>query len=131
MLKLSKKWWYAIRAVIYIARKWEIIKVSEIAKSEQISESLLRRLIADLEKNHILHTIKGRNWWVQLWKNTNKMSIYDILLAVWEELKIRDCTNWGTLCNNQDNCTTEGLYSSLQKWFNSILKIHTIDKLIK
>jgi len=130
MLKLSKKWWYAIRSVIYIARIWKTIKVSEIAKNEKISESLLRRLIADLEKQEILHTTKWRNWGVELWRETKKISVYDILSAIWEELTIRDCTKW-SLCNNQENCSTEGLYGSLQKWFNSLLRIHTLDKLIK
>jgi len=131
MLKLSKKWWYAVRAVIFIAKKWKIIKVSDISEWEKISESLLRRIIANLEKQEILHTIKGRNGWVKLWRETKKISIYDILNAVWEELSIRDCSAWWTLCSNQENCSTEWLYGSLQKGFSSLLRMHTIDKLIK
>ncbi len=131
MLKLSKKWWYAVRAVIFIAKKWKLIKVSDISEAEKISESLLRRIIADLEKGEILHTIKGRNGWVKLARETKKISIYDILDAVWEELSIRDCSTWWTLCSKQENCSTEWLYGSLQKGFNSLLKMHTVDKLIK
>jgi DNA-binding IscR family transcriptional regulator len=37
------------------------VKVSDIARDEDISESLLRRIISDLEKVHILSTVKGRN----------------------------------------------------------------------
>jgi DNA-binding IscR family transcriptional regulator len=51
-----------VKAVIYIAQsKSELVRVSDIAKHEDISESLLRRLISDLEKNNILSTTKGRN----------------------------------------------------------------------
>lgn len=130
MLKLSKKWSYAIKAIIYIAQIWEIVKVSTIAKDQGISESLLRRIIADLEKNDLLITIKGRNGWVKLWKEINKISAYQILDAVWEELSIRNCTKWLS-CSNTDNCTTINFYSILQNWFNSLLKMYTLDKIMK
>jgi Rrf2 family protein len=130
MLKLSKKWSYAIKAIIYIAQIWEIIKVSKIAKDQDISESLLRRIIADLEKKDLLITIKGRNGWVKLWKETNKISAYEILDAVWEELWIRNCTKW-LFCSNTDNCTTINFYNNLQTWFNSLLKMYTLDKIMK
>lgn len=130
MLKLSKKWSYAIKAIIYIAKFWEIVKVSQIAKEQVISESLLRRIIADLEKEGLIITIKWRNWWVKLWRDTKNISTYDILNSVWEELSIRECTKW-VICSNDNNCSTMKFYNILQNWFNSLLKIYTLDKIIK
>lgn len=130
MIKLSKKWSYAIKAMIFIAQSIEITKVSTISVSENISESLLRRIIADLEKASLVTTIKWRNWWIKLWKQINKISVYDILLAIWEELWITNCTKWIS-CFNHDNCSTTDFYSTLQTWFNSLLKIYTLDKIIK
>lgn len=130
MLKLSKKWSYAIKAIIYIAKAWEVVKVSQIAKSEKIPESLLRRIIANLEKTWTLFTIKWRNGGVKLWKEINKISAYEILHSVWEELAIRDCT-WWIECSNTQNCTTVNFYSTLQTWFNSLLKMYTLDKIMK
>lgn len=131
MLKLSKKWSYAVKAVIYIAINWEwLVKVWDIAKDEDISESLLRRIISDLEKVHILETKKGRSWWVKLWKLPNQISTYDILEAIWEELSITDCTK-GLDCDKHSICTTTNLFWSLQSWFNTLLKIYTLDKILK
>jgi Rrf2 family protein len=130
MIKLSKKWSYAIKAVIFIAQSSEITKISTISKSENISESLLRRIIADLEKASIVITIKWRNWGIKLWKQTNQISIYDILLSIWEELWITNCTKWIS-CFNHENCSTTDFYSILQTWFNSLLKMYTLDKIIK
>lgn len=130
MLKLSKKWSYAIKAMFYISKNTEILKVSDIAKNENIPEALLRRIIADLEKDKILTTIKGRNWWVKLWRETSNISIYDILSSVWEELWISDCTKW-VLCSNQDSCTTTKFYNTLQTWMSWLLKIYTLDKILK
>ncbi len=131
MLKLSKKWSYALKAVIYIANNsWEVVKIKDISISQNISETLLRRLIADLEKNSVLKTLKGRNWWVTLWKDIETISVYDILASIWEELWITDCTRWMD-CWNKNTCSTTEVLSSLQRGFNSILKLHTLDKIIK
>lgn len=131
MLKLSKKWSYAVKAVIYIAIYWDwLVKVSNIAKDEDISESLLRRIISDLEKVHILETKKGRSGGVRLWKLPNQISTYDILEAIWEELSITDCTKWLD-CDKHSICTTTNLFWSLQSWFNTLLKIYTLDKVLK
>ena len=131
MLKLSKKWSYALKAVIYIAQKSpELVKIQDISESLKISESLLRRIIAELDKSWILMTIKGREGWVSLWMDLKDISVYDILNGVWEELGISDCTKW-LFCENLDSCSTTNLFSNLQKSFNWILKLQTLDKIIK
>jgi len=131
MIKLSKKWSYALKAIIYVAKNSEkLIKIKDISKAEKISETLLRRIIADCEKSWILITIKWRNWWVKLWKELNKISVFDILKSVWEELWITECTR-GESCSNISNCSTTNILWNLQKWFNSLLKINTLDKIIK
>jgi len=130
MLKLSKKWWYAMKAMIFIAKSQELVHVSDIANSESISESLLRRIISDLEKTGLVETIKWRNGWVRLWKEVRKITVYDILDSVGEELWITDCTK-GEACNNHDSCSTTNFLGSLQTWFNSLLKMYTLEKIIK
>jgi Rrf2 family transcriptional regulator, iron-responsive regulator len=131
MLKLSKKWSYAVKAVIYIAVSWEwLVRVWDIAKDEDISESLLRRIISDLEKVHILETHKWRNGGVKLWKLPNQISTYDILESIGEELSITDCTRWMD-CDKHSSCSTTNLFWSLQNGFNTLLKIYTLDKILK
>lgn len=133
MIKLSKKWDYAIKTIIYLASDLEnnnFLKISEISEKLWISESLLRRIISELEKSRIIKTIKGRNGWISIWKDLNKISIYDILESVWEELWITDCTKWIS-CDNQDCCETTHIYGILQKWLNWILKLYTLDRIVK
>jgi len=131
MIKLSKKWSYAIKAIIFIAEKNpEITKIQDVSSELEISESLLRRIIAELEKSAILITTKWRNWWVQLGLELNQISVYDILNSVGEELWISDCTK-GIFCENSENCSTTNLFWNLQKSINWILKLQTLDKIIK
>lgn len=131
MIKLSNSWSYALKAVLYIANNSpEIIKIRNISLSQDISESLLRRIISELEKAGILETIRWRVWWVRLAKKINEISVYDVLLASWEELWLRDCTKW-IKCWNSETCVNVDLLWWLQKGFNSLLKMYTLDKVIK
>lgn len=132
MIKLSKKWYYAVRTIIYLANTKENIffKIADISKELDISESLLRRIISELEKSGIIKTIKWRNWGISIWKELKNISIYDVLESVWEELWIADCTKW-ILCEKNDCCDSKDIYNLLQKWFNWILKLYTLDKIIK
>ena len=131
MLRLSKKWSYALKSVIYIAKnKNQNLKIVDLSKNLWISESLLRRLISNLEKTWIITTIKWRYWWIKLWKNISDISVYDILFSVWEDLWITDCTK-GIDCDNLSSCLTSNLLINLQKSFNWILKLQTLDKILK
>ena len=131
MIKLSKKWSYALKATLYIAEKNpKLVKILDIANDLKISESLLRRIISELEKSAILMTVKGRNGGVNLGMELEDISVYDILNSIWEELWVSDCTKWIS-CDNLDNCSTTNLFWNLQKSFNWILKLQTLDKIIK
>ena len=131
MIKLSKKWDYALKAICYIAdRPLELVHIKDIATSEEISESMLRRIIANLEKTWLLRTVKGRNGWVQLAKSPNLITVYAILEAVWEELWLTDCTK-GIYCEKKWDCYTTGVLGNLQRWFNALLKMQTLDKIVK
>ena len=131
MIKLSTKWDYAVKTIIYLLNNWDcLVKISEISTNLKLSESLLRRVVADLERNNIIITIKWRNWWIKIWKDLSKISVYDILFSVWEELWITDCTKW-IHCDKHSDCQTTNLYSLIQKSLFWVLKLYTLDKLTK
>lgn len=131
MLKLSQTGYYALHAVIYTAEHREfLVKIKDISDELRISEALLRRIIAELEKAGILITSRGRNGGISLAKEPNKITVYDILEACWEELGIRDCTKW-VQCDNQASCTTTEVLTWIQRGFNALLRMYTLDKFIK
>lgn len=131
MIKLSQTGYYALHAVIYVAQHPNnLVKIKDIAESETISESLLRRIIADLEKMSILTTSRGRNGGISLWREMALITLYDILEASWEELEIRDCTKW-LHCKTREECTIKELLANVQRGFNGLLKMYTLDKFIR
>lgn len=130
MIKLSKKWDYGLKAISYIARQEKRVRISDISKELDISESFLRRIVHNFEKKWLLTTIKGRNGGVFIEKNLQEISLYDILLSLEEDVFITQCTS-GEYCKNQDVCVTTDVLKSLQKGFTALLKLYTLDKIIK
>lgn len=131
MIKLSKKWDYLLKAIIYMAtKKDEILKISQISDDLYISLSLLRQILSQAEKKWIITSIKWRNWGVIFKKELKDISIYDILYSVWEDLNISECSKWLD-CKNINICNTSKAFIELQRWFNTLLKIYTLDKIIK
>jgi len=130
MIKLSQTWDDALKALCYIADTWWLVQIKDIVTYEWMSETCLRRIIPDLHKAWILLSKQWRGWWVALAMSPEKISLYDIFLAVWEEIWLTDCTK-DIYCEKKSNCYTTDVLGNLQRWFNSLLKMQTLDKIIK
>lgn len=130
MIKLSQTWDDALKALCYIADRDDLVQIKDIVASQGMSETCLRRIIADLNRAGILKTKQGKGWGVLLALPKEKVSVYDIFLAVGEEMGITDCTKWES-CDRQANCYTTDVLGNLQRGFNSLLKLQTLDKIIK
>lgn len=130
MIKLSQTWDDALKALCYIADRGDLVHIKDVVESQGMSETCLRRIIPDLHKAWILLAKPGRGWGVMLAKNPEKISIYDVFLAVGEEIGITDCTK-DLYCDKKENCYTTDVLSNLQRGFNSLLKMQTLDKIIK
>jgi len=130
MIKLSASGDYAIKSVIYIAESdLDLVKIKDISKDLGISEGFLRRIIASLEKWWILTSVKWRNGGVKLSKDKDKISLFWILSASWEDMFLTWCTE-GKDCPHKEWCNSTKAFNSLQKGFNSLLKLHTLDRII-
>jgi DNA-binding IscR family transcriptional regulator len=47
-----------LKAVIYVAKNNGLVKITDISASADISEGMVRRIVADLEKSGIFSTVK-------------------------------------------------------------------------
>jgi len=130
MIKLSKNGDDALKAVCYIADRGDLVQIRDIVSHEGMSETCLRRIVADLSTGGILKTTQGRNGGVELAKEPSSISVYDILDAVGEELGLTDCTK-DIYCDKKDGCYTTDVMGNLQRGFNSLLRMNTLDKIIK
>lgn len=130
MIKLSQTWDDALKALCYIADKDGLVQIREIVESQGMSETCLRRIVPDLHKAGILIAKQWRWGGVMLGMDAHQISLYDIFLAVWEEIWLTDCTR-DVYCEKKSDCYTTDVLWNLQRWFNSLLKMQTLDKIIK
>jgi len=130
MIKLSQTWDDALKALCYIADRGDMVQIKDIVASQGMSETCLRRIIPDLHKAWILISKQWRGGWVVLGMDASQISLYDIFLAVGEEIGITECTK-DEYCEKKDDCYTTDVLWNLQRGINSLLKMQTLDKIIK
>jgi len=129
MIKLSQTWDDALKALCYIADRGDLVQIKDIVASQGMSETCLRRIIPDLHKAWILIAKQWRGGWVLLGMEASQISLYDIFLAVGEEIGLTDCTK-DIYCDKKNDCYTTDVLWNLQRWFNSLLKLQTLDKIV-
>ena len=130
MIKLSQTWDDALKALCYIADTGGLVQIKDIVLDQWMSETCLRRIIPDLHKAGILIAKQWRWGGVVLAMEASQISLYDIFLAVGEEIGITDCTK-DIYCEKKSDCYTTDILWNLQRGINSLLKMQTLDKIIK
>ena len=85
-LKISTD--YAIRAILYLAVKKEIISSNQISEEMGIPGKYLINLSTKLRKAGLIHTHQGKHGGYTLARPPEKISVYDILLAMGDTIKI-------------------------------------------
>lgn len=84
-----------------------------------IKEPFLRKTANRLEKAGIVLSRKGRYGGIELIKKD--ISVYDILLAVGEDLSITVCSSGK--CSSSETCGIAPTIANIQRGFDTILKI--------
>lgn len=119
MLKISSSGEYALLLVKHLTHNPWIHTISAISEKLVIKEPFLRKTTNKLEKANIITSHKGRYGGIELVKKD--ISVYDILLAVWEDLNITVCS-WGN-CSSASTCGIVPTIANIQRGFDTILKI--------
>ena len=123
---LTSKGRYAVKAMVEMARLSDDkpISLSSIAKSQQKSFSYLERLFSQLKKAKIIDYIKGPGGGYIFLKELENISIYDIILAVDESIKMTNCTKTENCLGKTTKCQThklwKGLENKIKDYFESI-----------
>ena len=129
-LKISTD--YAIKTILYLAKRGEVITSGEIARDMKIPGKYLINLCASLRKGGLLQTHQGKNGGYSLAKDPNKIRIYDILSSVEDSIKID--RNPEDFFNEEEDIVLYQLkkfYSMVQLKTDEIFKSITIADLVK
>jgi Rrf2 family iron-sulfur cluster assembly transcriptional regulator len=122
-MRLTTKGRYAVTAVLDLAFHQENGPVSLAAISERqcISLSYLEQLFAKLRRNGVVTSTRGPGGGYSLQRNSNEISVSDIILAVDESCQITGCDE-AESCNGGDyQCLTHDLWQELSNEIRSFL----------
>ncbi|SEL97351.1 transcriptional regulator, BadM/Rrf2 family [Aquimarina amphilecti] len=113
---LSKKTKYGLKALTYIARKKceHPVLISEIAKSENISQKFLESILLTLRKNGFLGSKKGKGGGYYLIKEPKEISMASVIRVLEGPIAMLPCVSLNFYekcddCPDEDACTVHEL----------------------
>ena len=122
-MKLTTKGRYAIVAMIDIALYTSNtpIPLSEISKRQNISLSYLEQLFSKLKTKSLVKSVKGPGGGYKLDRNPSKITLFEIITAVDENMDQTQCGG-AMNCNNDKPCLTHYVWTDLTKQINDYMK---------
>lgn len=119
---------YSIRIILYLAIKKEVTSSILIARDMGIPGKYLINLGAKLKYAGLVNTHKGKHGGYSLAKPPEDISIYDILLASEETIKINRCLEQDRYCSRDGakSCQVRRFYCVAQEKMETYFKSITI-----
>jgi len=130
MIEITKASEYSLRAAIALVDFYETNQtatVSEIANSESIPESFLRKLLKPLIRAEIIRSERGYSGGITLAKPPDEISVLDIIEAVDGKLSLNNCVLQPSECSLSSTCTIHGLWVDTTNLLSDYLKKFTLD----
>ena len=121
-MRLTTKGRYAVTAVLDLAFHQENGPVSLAAISERqaISLSYLEQLFARLRRNGVVKSTRGPGGGYSLNRESNEISISDIIMAVDESCQVASCDDANS-CSGDYQCLTHDLWNELSNEIRTFL----------
>lgn len=123
---------YAIRTVLYLAIKKEVVTSKEIAEAMGIPLYYQFKITAKLAKEGIVQCYKGVNGGFALLKSPHEITLYDIVIAVEPTMRINRCLEDDEYCSRfaTKDCPVRNFYVSTQREIEEKLQKVTIADLL-
>ncbi|MBX2868173.1 MAG: Rrf2 family transcriptional regulator [Acidiferrobacterales bacterium] len=121
-MKLTTKGRYAVTAMIDLAMNQSVgpVSLKSISDSQGISLSYLEQLFSKMKRNDLVVGSRGPGGGYVLARDTHRISIADIILAVDEPLDITECEGEQN-CNDGRRCLSHDLWSDLSDQLHAFL----------
>lgn len=125
MFYVTKKGSYSIRALLQMAaniKEKGRTHIGEIAQQTEIPEPFLRKIFANMARNGIVRSRRGLTGGVELIRDIDTITIYDVVVAVEGEMAIYKCLKNPGICVKSGRCETQHMWSEIQESLKATLK---------
>ena len=124
----SKTTAYGIRALVYLASHAEphLCGLKEIAEEEHIPAAYLGKILGELRKHHILHSVKGIHGGYELAKPAEAITLWNICAVLDPVVEYQECILGLEQCDENNSCALHESWVPLRNKFIELLKTKTI-----
>lgn len=126
-MRISMKGVYAVRAMVDLAVQSQNypVTLANISVRQDISQHYLEQLFMKLRRAKLVRSVRGPGGGYLLSKRPEEISVWDILVAVDENLIPADCGEAAydevNSCHRVSNCAVRGLFMELSANIHAFL----------
>jgi len=131
-MKLTTKGRYAVTAMLDLAlhQGKGPITLADISSRQEISLSYLEQLFSKLRKNEIVSSARGPGGGYKLSRDSNDISVSQVIAAVDESIDATRCKRKGN-CQNDEPCLTHELWCDLSDQIFNFLSDISLGDLVQ
>ncbi len=124
----SKTTGYAIRALVYLAQQEEacLCGLQEIAKEENIPSAYLGKILGDLRKHKMLHSVKGIHGGYELAKPADSITLWDVIYILDPLTNCDGCVLGMNSCDDGIPCALHKSWLPIKEDLINLLQTETI-----
>ncbi len=131
-MELNTRGRYAVMAMADLAKHGanEPVPLSQIAERQKLSLAYLEQLFAQLRRDGLVDSARGRSGGYRLGKPANEIHIAEIMKAVEEETRMTRCVGDEGACLGETRCLTHNLWRALGDHIASFLRSVTLQDVV-
>jgi len=115
-MQITRQADYAVRAVLYLARKNEPrVATSKIAEEQHIPPSFLAKIISQLSIAGLLHTSRGARGGVALAREPKDITLLEVVEAIDGPIQLNECVENSGACAFSDECPMRPVWCDAQE----------------
>ena len=115
-MQITRQADYAVRAVLYLARKSEQrIATSVIAEEQHIPPSFLAKIISQLSIAGLLHTSRGARGGVTLARESKDVTLLEVVEAIDGPIQLNECVENTGACSFTHGCPMRPIWCEAQE----------------
>jgi len=132
MIGISRQTDYAARLVLHLAclEPGTRVSIAEISKTRLLPAPFTRRIVGDLVREGILHTVRGTGGGISLARPASRISLLDILNAVEGGVMLNACMEGGKPCVFSQGCLVQQAWGDATDLLQRHLATVTFDTLV-
>ncbi|MDD5084346.1 MAG: Rrf2 family transcriptional regulator [Candidatus Moranbacteria bacterium] len=132
-MKISKKAYYGLRAMVYLASNKGIVSIHTMAREEYLPEEYLEKIVQKLRSAGLVEATKGQGGGYSLALEPRLITANHILKVLDGSLVPFPCSSGieGDSCSQESSCATSNVWKKLSLALEDTLDSITLADLIR